>query len=142
MNQSDMSITRQRPWALNTALLPTIGVALIPKLTCPACWPAYAGLFSTMGIGFFNYTPWIMPLTLIFVLITLVALFWRARKRRGYRPLLLGITASAVLLIGKFVYENDMAMYAGLVFLIAASIWNTWPLSGNDKTQQCPACDT
>lgn len=137
-----MTMKQKKPWALNTALLPTIGVALVPKLTCPACWPAYAGLFSAMGIGFFNYTPWIMPLTLFFVLITLVALFWRAEQRRGYRPLLLGITASVVLVVGKLIYENDIAMYIGLGFLIVASIWNTWPLSGTGKTQQCPACDT
>lgn len=28
------------------AALPGIGVSLLPKLMCPACWPAYAGLWS------------------------------------------------------------------------------------------------
>jgi hypothetical protein len=33
------------------ALLPAIGVALLPKLTCPACWPAYAGVFERAWYG-------------------------------------------------------------------------------------------
>jgi hypothetical protein len=28
------------------ALLPAILLALLPKLACPACWPAYVGLLS------------------------------------------------------------------------------------------------
>ena len=35
--------------------------------------------------------------------------------------------ASAALLIGKFQFNNDPAMYLGLGVLIAASAWNTWP---------------
>lgn len=66
------------------ALLPAIGAALLPKLTCPACWPAYAGLLSALGVGFFDYTPWLLPLTLVFLVFTLATLAWGARKRRGH----------------------------------------------------------
>jgi hypothetical protein len=36
--------------ALLTA--PGIGVALMPRLMCPRCWPFYAGILSSVGLGF------------------------------------------------------------------------------------------
>jgi mercuric ion transport protein len=123
----------------NTAMLPTVGVALLPKLTCPACWPAYAGLLSSLGISFVDYTPYLVPFTLIFLGISLSTMVYRAKSRHGYGPLLLGLLAGAVLMVGKFAYNSDAAIYTGLVILVAASLWNTWP-----KTQManCEACAT
>ena len=123
----------------NSALLPTVGVALLPKLACPACWPAYAGLLSSLGIGFMDYTPYLVPFTLVFLTISLGTMVYRAKSRRGYRPLILGLIAGAVLMVGKFVYNSDAAMYAGLAILVTASLWNTWPKSQADG---CPACVT
>lgn len=31
------------------ATIPGVGVALLPKLVCPLCWPAYAAIASTLG---------------------------------------------------------------------------------------------
>lgn len=107
------------------ALLPAIGTALLPKLTCPACWPAYAALLSSLGLGFVDYTPWLFPATVAFLFVTLALLAWR--PRRGYRPLALGITAGAVVLIGKFAFDSEITVYAGIVLLAAASAWNAWP---------------
>jgi len=123
----------------NSALLPTVGVALLPKLTCPACWPAYAGLLSSLGIGFVDYTPYLVPFTLAFLAVSLGTMVYRAKSRHGYGPLGLGLVAGAILMIGKFAYDSDAAMYVGLVILVVASLWNTWP-----KPQQpdCPACAT
>lgn len=131
--------TKSARWKLNGAVMPAFGTALLPKLTCPACWPAYAGLLSSFGVGFFDYTPYLLPLTGMFVLIALAALGFRARQRRGFRPLLLGATGAAVLLIGKFAYDSDVAMYAGLAVLVAASLWNSWPMK-QFKGKDCPAC--
>lgn len=126
----------------NTAVLPTIGVALLPKLTCPACWPAYAGLLSSLGIGFVDYTPYLVPFTMAFLAISLGTMVYKAGSRRGYGPLFLGLFASAVLMIGKFYFDSDAAMYAGLGILVAASLWNTWPRSSGNGTAPCPACET
>ena len=126
-------------WRGTVAALPAVGAAALPKLTCPACWPAYAGLLSSMGVGFINYTPYLLPLTASFLLLSLAALGWRARRRRGYGPLILGIAASALLLIGKFVFDSDTAMYVAIASLIAASGWNAWPRA-RQVAGDCPAC--
>jgi len=132
-------ITRHSRWQLNTVMLPSIGVALLPKLACPACWPAYTGLLSSLGLGFMDYTPYLLPLTVIFLAIALAALAYRASVRRGYRPLILGICAATILLVGKFSFASDLAMYVGLILLIAASLLNSWPRPPQAGTP-CPAC--
>jgi MerR family copper efflux transcriptional regulator len=67
------------------AVLPAIGVALLPKLTCPACRPAYAGVLSALGLGFVNYTPFLLPLTVLFLLLSVVSLVFAAQRRIGGR---------------------------------------------------------
>ena len=108
-------------------VLPGIGIALLPKVVCPACWPAYAGFLSSIGIGFVNYTPYLLPLTTIFLILAVVSLWYRAGTRRGYRPFILGIFAATIVLVGKFVFFSDSTMYGGIVLLMSASLWNSWP---------------
>ena len=128
---------------LNAAMVPSIGAALLPKLACPACWPAYAGLLSSLGIGFIDYTPYLLPLTGTFLAIAVVALAYRARTRRGYGPFGLGVIGAGIVMIGKFGFDSDLAMWAGLGVLVAASLWNTWPMRNKSRpgqTTECPAC--
>lgn len=126
----------------SAALLPSIGAALLPKLTCPVCWPAYAGLLSSLGIGFVDYTPYLLPLTAIFLAISLVALAYKASARQGYAPSWLGAASAITILVGKFTFDSDLAMYAGIGGLVAASIWNSWPrrTKSTAKASACSAC--
>lgn len=126
-------------WKRLGAVFPLIGAVFIPGLTCPACWPAYAGLLSALGIGFFNYTPYLLPLMIIFVMITLSALGYRAKERHGYHPLILGIFSSIILIIGKFVLDSNWILYGGIAILIAASVWNSWPVKQLQK-DTCSSC--
>ncbi len=119
--------------------LPAIGLALFPKLTCPLCWPAYTALLSALGLGFFDYTPYLAPLITAFLVLTLIMLAYRAGSRRGYAPFALGIVASAIVLVGKFALDSDMALYGGITLLIGASLWNAWP---KRAASSCPACIT
>ncbi len=129
-----MNTPTARKGVLATAA--AVAVALLPKVTCPACWPAYAGLLGALGVGAFNYTPYLLPLTLAGLAVALWALAFRARTRRGYGPFALGSVGAAVLLAGKFGLQSDGIMYAGIVLLIGASIWNAWP----KRPGPCPAC--
>jgi mercuric ion transport protein len=131
----------RRVLGLNTAVLPTVGTALLPKLACPACWPAYTGLLGSLGLGFIDYTPYLLPLTGLFLASALAALAYRARTRRGFGPFWLGLIAGIGLVVGKFAYAGDAAMYVGIAGLVGASLWNTWP--GKTRpggTPSCPEC--
>lgn len=121
-------------------LLPAIGTVMMPKLVCPVCWPAYAGLLSALGLGFINYSPFLLPLTAVFLILVLATLAWRAKARRGYGPLALGMIAALIVLVGKFQFDSDIATYAGIALLVGASLWNTWP--HRNSAVPCPACIT
>lgn len=118
------------------ASLPGIGLVLLPKLTCAACWPVYAGILSSLGIGFFNYSEYLLPITIAALLIALAALWFRANNRRGFAPFGLGVFSSFLLIVGKFVWDAPLLVYAGVVFLIIANVWNAWP----KQKQTCINC--
>ncbi len=130
---------RGRGWRSSLASLPGIGAAFLPVGICPACWPAYAGLLSAMGMGALLKTAYLLPLTAGFLLMAVAALAFRARLRRGYGPFVAGLGASAVVLIGKFVFASDAVMIGGIVLLVAASGWNAWPRKAAEGGA-CSAC--
>ena len=124
------------PWNGILAAIPGVGVALLPKLTCAACWPVYAGLMSSMGIGFFNYSEYLVEITVVALAIALFALAFRAKRRRGYKPLMVGILASIGRISGKFWVDSSPLVYLSVGLLITASFWNSWP----KKNATCSAC--
>ncbi len=123
-------------WRRAFAMLPSIGVGLLPKLACPACWPAYAGLLSSFGVSFLIDSRYLFALTAIFLVVALFFLGFRASRRRGLGPLAIGVVASVVLLVGKFHFGSDTAMFLGVGLLMGASFWNSWPR----KLATSPAC--
>lgn len=116
-----------RTWKQNLLTIPGIGVALLPKLICPFCWPLYAGIVSSIGLGFLVGTTYLQPITGASLALTLAVLGFRAKQRRGYGPLLLGLVASASVLLGKFYFASTHATYSGIAVLVVAAIWNAWP---------------
>src|SRR5262245_11422434 len=67
-----------------TLVAPGVGVALLPKLVCPLCWPAYAGLLSSLGLGFLVSTVYLLPLTAAFLALAVGSLAFRASRRHGF----------------------------------------------------------
>ena len=112
----------------------TILLALLPQVFCPSCWPAYASVLSSMGLSFIDYTPYLLPLMIVFLVIALWGLFHKAATRKGYRPFILGCIAASGIVISKFVFDLDSALYASVVLFIIASIWNVWP----EHDASCP----
>jgi hypothetical protein len=120
-------------------MLPGIGVALLPKLACPACAPAYAAVLSSLGLGFLTSGPYLFPVILVGLAVALGGLAYRARSRRGHRPFLLGFFGAALVMVGKFGLEIPAVMYGGIIFLVIGSVWNSWPLRP-DPVAPCAAC--
>jgi lipopolysaccharide export LptBFGC system permease protein LptF len=90
--------------------------------------PAYAGLLGSMGLAFLLQTAYLLPITVIALVVVVAALGFRATRRRGYGPFVLGVFAASLLLVGKFVLEIDLGTYGGIGLLIVASVWNSWPI--------------
>lgn len=128
-----------RTWKQGLLALPGISLSMLPKLACPACWPAYGGLLSSVGLGFLFSSVYLLPLTAAFLTLALGGLAFKASKRRGYRPLLLGLVAAIGVLLGKFAWESPLVIYGAVGLLVMASFWNAWPRGDTPgKSPTCP----
>lgn len=121
------------------ATLPGLLLAVLPVGVCPICWPIYAGVLASLGLGFLPEARYMLPLMLFFLILALAALAHDARNRHGHGPLLLGLVATALLVLGKFVLELDPLLYLGIALLLGASTWNSWPRR-TTRRRACPAC--
>jgi len=141
------SVREERSWRnpLGTLSGATL-LTFLTRLLCPACWPLYAGLMSSMGLGFLLKTTWLLPLTMITLVFVVASLAFRASIRRGYGPFILGLLGSGALLVGQFAFTSNVVMSewgidGGAVLLVAASVWNGWPRKRKGmETVECPSC--
>ena len=131
----------RRAWKQGLLALPGVSVSMLPKLACPACWPAYAGLLSSVGLGFLISTAYLLPLTAASLALAVWMLAFRASKRHGYGPFLLGLLAAIAVLLGKFEWESNPTIYGAVGLLVVASVWNAWPRRDAFKeAATCPEC--
>jgi len=130
-----------RGWKQTLIATPGIGVSLLPKLACPLCWPAYASLLSSIGLGFLISAKYLLPFTAASLALALAALAFHARRRHGYGPFSVGLVASLLAVVGKFEWESNPALYGGVGLLIAASVWNAWP-AAHPQNLGCSQCET
>jgi len=125
-------------WQAVVASFPAIGTALLPKLACPLCFPAYTAVLSALGLKFVDYTPYLLPLTMVFLTLAVVVLIRQARHSGRWSSLILGVGAAAIILFDKLIAEPTWLTNAGIILLIVAVI------SGMRKTDTqaapCPAC--
>ena len=105
--------------------VPAAALTALPL--CPACYPAYAGILSALGLGALMDTTIQTLLSLLFLSVALGALLYKARSRRGYGPFALGAAASAILGFSKFLMGADLITYAAVGVLVLAGLWNVWP---------------
>jgi hypothetical protein len=126
----------RRRWPVALAGLPAAGLAVLPA--CPACYPLYAGVLSSLGLTAFVAPGTQTALTAVLLALALGALAFRARGRRGYAPLALGLAASLVLLAGRLLWHSTLLAYAGAAALVVAGAWNAWPAARGSSG--CDAC--
>jgi hypothetical protein len=72
-------------------------------------------------------TAYLLPLTVVTLLLAVGALAFRAARRRGHCPFAVGLMAAVLVVVGKFALTSDWMTYGGIGLLVAASIWNSWP---------------
>ncbi len=72
-------------------------------------------------------TAYLLPLTILAIVLAVAALGFRASRRRGHGPFVLGLVAAVGLVVGKFVVDSNLAVYGSIVVLVGSSVWNSWP---------------
>lgn len=125
-------------WQAMAASFPAVGAALLPKLTCPLCFPAYAAILSALGIEFLDYTPYLLPLTATFLAVAIGVLALQTRRTGNIVPLAVGSMAAFIVLFAKFGLEIDWLSTGGIIMLVAAIFLGSRTKSA--ATASCPAC--
>jgi mercuric ion transport protein len=123
------------------ALGPGIFTAILAKAACPLCYPAIAGLLSSVGLGFLFTGTYMLALTAALLGIVLFGLGYRAHERRGYAPLAIGAIAALVVMLDRLTLTSDPILYLGIAGLTAASIWNLIPKKVL-RNNSCSSCVT
>jgi len=106
-------------------VIPAVIVSLLPALSCPACWPVYAGLLSSIGVGFFNYTPYLLPLLIIFISVSVIALAYEDRKRGRYWITVVGFAGGLAIVLNQLGLNSELLLYGGITLLIGSSLVST-----------------
>jgi hypothetical protein len=106
--------------------IPAVVVSLLPILACSLCWPAYAALLSSLGLGFLGNSTYLLPLTGVLLVVAVGGLGLQI-KSAGYGPFALGVVSGGAILAGKFMVESNLATYSGVVLLAIASAWSLMP---------------
>ena len=136
-NSKTNEVKKHIGWKGSLLTFPGIVLSFLPSVSCPLCWPAYASVLSAIGLGFLLEKEYLFSTTVVFLLLILGTLAFRAQTRRGYGPFLLGVFGVLLLLIGKFLFDSTTAMYVGIGILVTTTIWNAWP---RKKSNGCSAC--
>lgn len=119
------------------AAAPGVAIALLPKVFCPACWPAYAAALSALGLGFLMQERYLLPITVAALALATLGIAYRARMRRGYAPTIVAAVGALLLVVGKFVLDSTAATYAATAVFAAAAVWNARP---SRRGSACAAC--
>ena len=128
---------RDRAEGFTVLGIPAAGLAALPA--CPACYPLYAGILSSLGLTAFIDPAAQSALTVFFLAMAVAALAFQARRRRGYRSLGVGFAGSLVVLAGEFVLGWNALTYLGVALVVGASVWNVWSVNAR-RGGQCEEC--
>jgi len=132
------TLNAQEPRKLGLLTIPGVAVSLLPSLACALCWPAYATLLSSLGLGFLASTAYLLPLTGVILAVAVAGLGLQI-KSKGYGPFVVGLLSFATILPGKFMIGSNLMTYTGVALLVIASAWSLAPRR-SAASASCPTC--
>ena len=91
---------------------------------CCLGFPALLSILSAIGLGFLINDAILMPLLVVFLIVTLVGLYLGVRHHGSWLAFLVGLISAASVFIFIFVTFNKVLALIGVVGLIAAGVLN------------------
>lgn len=102
------------------ALIPTAGLALIPK--CPMCLAAYGTVASGIGVFVFQHRTPIMILFIALLGLFVGRLAVAAGSRGAYLSALAAVAAIPLALVGKLALQSSLVSWSAVALLLAVTI--------------------
>jgi len=129
---------RKQKWGL-LSFVPLVATALLPVVSCPACWPLYGSVLAGLGLTFVDYTPYIMPFMIAFTAVAVggIAYYWRRTGK--WLPAGTGLVGIAIIVFGKLTVANSLVVYTGGFVAAVAFVLGMLP-SKKIKPENCETC--
>lgn len=119
-------------------VISSVALALAPK--CPFCLLALFGAFGSAAALAPFYESWLLPLTAIWLILTVGVLAVPRNGQRRYGPVLLGLGASLAVFSGKFIWDDPRMVYVGIAALLGAALWRAWSRQ-SAPNEHCARCE-
>ncbi len=114
----------RRAWYQTIIAIPAAVLPLLPSFSCPVCIAAYAGVLSSLGLGFLLTDRVQRPLIVAFLIVSVASVGLAARQYKRAGPFTLVLLGSAAIIAGRVVWSVTPALYIGVVCLVAGAVWN------------------
>ena len=106
--------------------------------------PVVLAALGAAGLGFLIKDAYLMPIFAAFVALSLWLLFGSARRHANLVPFWLGLAGGSAGVIGLWLlvtgfYPRSWPVYAGLIALVAASVWDA--VGGRRAAAKAQVCE-
>lgn len=92
---------------LHFGFVPALIVVILPK--CPLCLMAYASILGTFGLTPLLYSFWILPVTIFFSALTIILLYYKAKRSGKYLLFLLSLIAPFMMYDRQILSRIELA---------------------------------
>lgn len=122
--------------------------AVISAVAAPCCFPLFAAVAAASGLGVLGrFESTVLYFFQAFALLSIVGLAFGYRRHQRLGPLMVGLLSGSALAYAFYYSWRVDLLYAGLLGLVAASIWN-WFCSRSSAAAKpllhsvitCPSC--
>ncbi len=126
--QSSASVAKTQrgslAWLRAVIATPAAVLPLLPSFSCPLCLAAYAGVLSSLGLGFVLNESVLRPLIVLFLGIAVGSVAWSARRHRKRGPVVAAAAGALSIIAGRILWSLPLAVYGGVICVVLAAIWN------------------
>ncbi len=128
VQQSSASVAKAQrgclAWLRAILATPATVLPLLPSFSCPVCLAAYAGVLSSLGLGFVLNESVLRPLIVLFLGIAVGSVAWSARRHRKRGPVVAAAAGALGIFAGRILWSVPLAVYGGVICVVLAAIWN------------------
>ncbi len=124
---SDTPVRAKRPrppWLQTLIAVPAAVLPLLPSFSCPVCIAAYAGVLSSLGLGFMLSDRVQRPLIIFFLTVMLGSVVLATRQHRRLGPICVVLLGVLAVVAARIVWNVPWLVYAGVALLVAGTVWN------------------
>jgi mercuric ion transport protein len=111
-------------WKKHTDKIGVVG-SIFAALCCLG-FPALLSILSAVGLGFLINDAVLMPLLIVFLLLTLVGLYLGVRHHGSWAAFSIGAISAILTFVSIVIAFNKLVAAIGIAGLIFASILNVW----------------